>query len=148
MSSPPSRFRYVPSDNRPLNCNSSESEIQEGIVAIAHQRQHRQDQERHGHHHGHGVGHQPRHTACKAAPLGGRHKPFGKERNDGRAGQDSHQEEEQVVEQGVVGVVAVKALAKAKEAKTPSGVAVVSGSLYLTGDVLQREVPLSEVINL
>ena len=41
-----------------------------------------------------------------------------------------------------------QALAKAKAAKSPSGVAVVSGSLYLTGDVLQREVPLSEVINL
>ena len=41
-----------------------------------------------------------------------------------------------------------QALAKAKAAKAPSGVAVVSGSLYLTGDVLQREVPLSEVINL
>jgi dihydrofolate synthase/folylpolyglutamate synthase len=41
-----------------------------------------------------------------------------------------------------------KALADAKAAKSPSGVAVVSGSLYLTGDVLQREVPLSEVIDL
>ena len=41
-----------------------------------------------------------------------------------------------------------QALAKAKAAKSPSGVAVVSGSLYLTGDVLLREVPLSEVIDL
>jgi dihydrofolate synthase/folylpolyglutamate synthase len=40
------------------------------------------------------------------------------------------------------------ALSKAKAKKSPSGVAVVSGSLYLTGDVLQREVPLDEVLNL
>ena len=41
-----------------------------------------------------------------------------------------------------------KALEKAKAQKAPSGVAVVSGSLYLTGDVLAREVPLEEVLNL
>ena len=41
-----------------------------------------------------------------------------------------------------------KALAKAKQKKSPAGAAVVSGSLYLTGDVLQREVPLEEVLNL
>ena len=41
-----------------------------------------------------------------------------------------------------------KALAKAKKEKSPSGAAVVSGSLYLTGDVLSREVPLEEVLNL
>ena len=40
------------------------------------------------------------------------------------------------------------ALAKAKERKSPAGVAVVSGSLYLTGDVLQRELPLSAVLDL
>ena len=41
-----------------------------------------------------------------------------------------------------------KALEKAKAQKAPSGVAVVSGSLYLTGDVLAREVPLEEVLDL
>jgi folylpolyglutamate synthase/dihydropteroate synthase len=40
------------------------------------------------------------------------------------------------------------ALAKAKQKKSPSGAAVVSGSLYLTGDVLRREVPLNEVLDL
>ena len=40
------------------------------------------------------------------------------------------------------------ALAKAKAKKSPSGAAVVSGSLYLTGDVLRREVPLQEVLDL
>ena len=40
------------------------------------------------------------------------------------------------------------ALAKAKAEKSPTGVAVISGSLYLTGDVLMREVPLEEVLNL
>ena len=40
------------------------------------------------------------------------------------------------------------ALAKAKERRSPAGVAVVSGSLYLTGDVLQRELPLEAVLDL
>ena len=41
-----------------------------------------------------------------------------------------------------------EALTRAKAERSPAGVAVVSGSLYLTGDVLQRELPLNEVLDL
>ena len=40
------------------------------------------------------------------------------------------------------------ALDSARAKRNSAGVAVVSGSLYLTGDVLQREVPLNEVLDL
>ena len=41
-----------------------------------------------------------------------------------------------------------QALETAKESRPDNGAAVVSGSLYLAGDVLHREVPIEEVLNL
>ena len=40
------------------------------------------------------------------------------------------------------------ALKLAREAKAPGSPVVVSGSLYLIGDVLRREVPLRQVLDL